>query len=71
MRSCSLGALPYRLLKTYEQVVLEVWILEDPTDRPDGRHFVTDRPDGRHCVLGLLACWCEDPLNLLARGNTL
>jgi hypothetical protein len=42
-------------------VVLEVWILGDPTDGPDGRHF----------VLGLPACWGEDPLNLnlLARGN--
>jgi hypothetical protein len=42
-------------------VVLEVWILGDPTDGPDGLHF----------VLGLLACSCEDPLNLnlLARGD--
>jgi hypothetical protein len=41
-------------------VVLELWDLEDPTDGPDGHHF----------VLGLLACWCEDPLNLGARGGT-
>ena len=40
-------------------VVLELWDLEDPTDGPDGHHF----------VLGLLACWCEDPLNLGARGG--
>jgi hypothetical protein len=41
-------------------VVLELWDLEDPTDGPNGHHF----------VLGLLACWCEDPLNLGARGDT-
>ena len=41
------------------RVVLELWDLEDPTDGPDGHHF----------VLGLLACWCEDPLNLGARGG--
>jgi len=40
-------------------VVLELWDLEDPTDGPDGHHF----------VLGLLACWCEDPLNLEDAGN--
>ena len=40
-------------------MVLELWDLEDPTDGPDGHHF----------VLGLLACWCEDPLNLGARGG--
>ena len=56
MRSLSLGALPYPLLKTYEGVVLE--ILEDPTDGPDGRQF----------VLGLMAYWCEHPFNLLACG---
>ena len=39
------------------RVVLELLILEDLTDGPDGHHF----------VLGLLACWCEDPLNLWAR----
>ncbi len=33
-------------------MVLELWILEDLSDGPDGHHF----------VLGLLACWCEDPL---------
>ena len=41
------------------RVVLELWDLEDPTDGPNGHHF----------VLGLLACWCEDPLNLGARGE--
>ena len=42
-------------------MVLELWILEDLSDGPDGHHF----------VFGLLACWCEDPLNLWARVDML
>jgi hypothetical protein len=43
------------------RVVLELWILEDLSDGPDGHHF----------ILGLLSCWCEDPLNLWACGDHL
>ena len=57
--ACSLGALPYRLLKTHE------WSLMFGS-----LGIRTDRPDRHHFVLGLLACWCDDPLNLLARGDS-